>query len=179
MSVTTPIALLSLLFALTSCAQDDKPKEKNRKDKDRGELTMLLNGVEWQAFSARARIRENILKISGSKSEGSYETKVVRQSLELSIRDYAGPGTYEASMTPMGSSIFLVVGLNTQSETEMEKEVLESLTKAKHMLLTGAEIVIESDNGKEIRGTFSFKRGDSSIKDGKFRAIIKANKPKD
>jgi hypothetical protein len=114
------------------------------------------------------------LVISGSRLAGSTSSRMVRQSIEFHIPEYAGPGPYEAAI----GSMFLVVGVDTRGKTDsdMDAAVVEALTKAKHLQLAGAKVVIESANDTEIVGRFSFDRGPTNISNGRFRALVKARK---
>ncbi len=172
---------------------DDKPADvaksgdKPRQKKDRGEMSMMLGTTKWEATSARARIKNKTLKISGSRMDGSVQTSMVRQALDLHIPDFNGPGTYEIPNGHAGlMSNFSVVGLDTKSIVESEgsktedqaqkdaqKELMKSLSGAKIVHLMGAKVEITKASDTEISGTFSFEDGKHMLKDGTFRAVVK------
>jgi hypothetical protein len=155
-------------------SEQDAPRVR-RRDRDRGELSMMLGGVEWKATSARAKVQDGLLVISGSRMDGDRTTSVVRQSVELQIEEYAGPGRYQASANPLRPSLFVVVGLkaDAESDAEMDAALVDTLSKATHVRLAGAEVTIESASDTEIVGTFSHESVEPSIAQGRFRAVIR------
>lgn len=184
------LVLLALVLTAASgndnaCAanQDPKPSkapastEAQREKKDRGDLSMLLDGAEWAAKSASARLREGTLKISASRIDGSPSTSMVRQAIDLDIADFDGPGTYTLGM----SSMFSVVGFEAGAaeQSDMNQQLADVLSKASMVRLQNAEVVIDSVGDKEISGHFapgelrSMSGEPISITEGKFRAIVK------
>lgn len=151
--------------------------EAKRAKKDRGDFTMSLDGVEWAATSASARLRNGSLKISASRMDGSPSTTMVRQSVDMDIADFDGPGTYRLGM----SSMFAVVGFDTGAaeQTDVSQQLAQVLSKASMVRLQYAEVTIDSVSDEEITGHFSpgevrSMGGETlSITDGKFRAIVK------
>lgn len=171
-------------------AEAEQPKDagkQKRAKRDRGEMSMMLGDVKWEATSARARLKDKKLKITGSRMDGSVQTSMVRQALDLQIADFNGPGSYEVPRGHQGMmSNFSVVGLDTKSITEadskpageqqdkaMSKELMKSLADAKLVHLGGAKVEITAASDSEISGTFSFDDGKHQFTDGKFRAVIK------
>jgi len=147
---------------------------QRRAKKDRGEASMRLGDVDWQGTSAQARLNKTTLVIKGRRTDWPSRTSAVSQSIDLYLRDYKGPGRYEASI----GSAFLVVGVDAGGATDskMDAALVETLTKAKHLQIAGAEVVIESASDTEIVGTFSFDGGPTTISEGRFRALVKAAK---
>ena len=66
---------------------------------------MMLGGVEWKAKSTRAKIDGGVLTISGSGMDGDPAASVVRQSIELRLEGYTGPGQYMVSSNPLQPSL--------------------------------------------------------------------------
>lgn len=148
-----------------------------RQKKDRGDLSMLLDGAEWTATSASARLGNGTLKISASRIDGSPSTSMVRQAVDLDIANFDGPGTYTLGM----SSFFSVVGFETGAveQSDVNQQLAEVLSKASMVRLQGSQVVIDSVSEKEVTGHFSpgevpTMGGDTvTITEGKFRAVVK------
>jgi len=186
------IALFALVLALTAACGNDGAGTENqapaagttssstktdREKKDRGDFTMLLDGVEWAATSASARLRDGKLKISGSRTDGSPSTTMVRQSITLDMADFDGPGTYTLGMM----SAFSVVSIDTGAaeESDSAEQLADVLSEATMVRLQYAEVVIDSVSDAEITGHFSpgemrsMEGKTIAIRDGRFRAIVK------
>jgi len=131
---------------------------------------MMLGDVEWKGTSARAKRKKRTLIVTGARMDGPLRSKV-RQSVDLYLPEFNGPGTYTAKV----GSMFLVVGIKADAETdsEMDAAMAEALTKARHLQLEGAEVIVESDDGTQVVGRFSFAGRTTAISDGRFRAILK------
>ena len=151
--------------------------EKKREKKDRGDFSMLLDGVEWAASSASARLRDGKLNISGSRIDGSPSTSMVRQAVSLDIADFDGPGTYTLGMM----STFSVVGFDTGTaqESDLDQPLAEALSKAAMVRLQNSEVVIDSVSKEAITGRFSpgAMRSASgepiAITEGRFRVVVR------
>lgn len=150
-------------------------REQSRR-RDRGDLAMRLGDVEWKATRCRAEIEGDELVISASRLDGRVtQGQAIRQSIELRIGDYAGPGSYTIP-GDSAASLFLVVGISAgDAETPegMDAAMVEALTRAKHVVLAGAKVSIESADEAQITGTFSWDGGTPAISEGKFRALIR------
>ena len=107
--------------------------QSKRTKKDRGDASMQLGDVEWKGTSARARVKEKTgtLIVSASRTDGSSQTGRVRQSIELYLSGYDGPGSYAAAI----GSMFLVAGLNPDAQTgsQMNAAVVRALSQAEHL----------------------------------------------
>lgn len=179
------VGLLSAFNGGDACAEATSPeagetpapRERSSEKKDRGDLTMLLDGVEWSATSASARLRGGTLKISASRTDGSASTSLVRQTVNLDIAEFDGPGTYILGM----SSMFSVVGFKTDAaeQTDVNQQLADIFSKATMVRLQYAEVVIDSVSDEETVGHFSPGELRSmggeviEITDVRFRAIVK------
>lgn len=154
-----------------SQAAQESTSKQERKKKDRGDASMLLGDVQWQATSARAKMKNTTLIISASRMDGSVHSTMVRQSIDMYIPDFSGPGTYEAAQ----GSMFLVVGLDASAteNAEMDKAVVDALMKSKRKYMHGAKVVIQSASDTEIVGSFSLEVGAPKVTKGSFRALLK------
>ncbi len=163
-----------------AAGSEENPGKRVREKKDRGDSSMKIGGVEWLGSSARATARETTggttLTIKTSRSERSDGT-VKRQELHLQIESYAGPGDYEVART---GSRFISVGFDTKvadaTDDGATQEAMKAITGADHLMLMGAKVHVDTDDGKTITGTFSWTppKGldQPEISDGKFRAIV-------
>jgi len=134
---------------------------------------MLLGDADWQGTSSRASFKGTTLKVEAARMDGPLRSKV-RQSLTLYLPEFDGPGTYTAKR----GSAFLVVGIDAGGEStpEMDAALVEALTKAKHLQLEGAEVVVESASDTQVVGSFSFDDGRMQVEDGQFRAVFRKKK---
>ena len=165
---------------------DRKADRKRRRDKDRGEASMMLGDKEWKASRARFKLDENgVLKLSMTKSDYSGE-KSSRDSLDLRIKDFKGPGTY--TVEPMGSR-FIGVAIDIKAATAAgdndeatKKEAMKAISGAKHTLLTGATVEVTAASDDEITGTFSWTPpkglNKPAMSKGTFRAKLRVKRNK-
>lgn len=168
-------------------ASEDQRKERRRErgKEDRGEGSMTLGGEPWEAERARFRIRDGKLKISLSRSDYDGKTSS-RQSLDLRIKDFEGPGAYQVD--PMGSR-FIGVGIDIdkakaagKDDDKVKKEAVKAISGAKHMMLSGAKVTISEATDDQIVGTFSWQPpaglDKPALEDGKFRAVKRKKRKK-
>lgn len=161
-------------------------ERKGSKDKDRGEATAMLGETKFVAESARAKLKDGKLRLTFSRMD-TIDGKMSRQAFSFSIKDYEGPAEYE--ITDMSSN-YSGVGLDIDKvkeaegkdgeadDTKIKEEVVDAISKSQIILLRGAKVTIESDDGDVYKGTFSWKpQGGMSRKppvtDGKFRATVR------
>lgn len=177
-TLTTSLALA--LAVSTVLAASDAQRRTRTPPQDRGDATMSLGEIAWVASRASARLANGTLTISATRSlrQGSVST---RESLTLQLADYKGPGDYVVS--PTGSR-FVAVGIDDKTIAAAEgdddaatKAALATLSKARHMLLTGAKVTITAASATEISGTFS-RPGtpgvdQPAIANGTFRALVR------
>lgn len=160
-------------------ATDDKaaPPATQRPAKDRGEASMKLGDTAWTADRVRAKKMNGALRIHASHTEVDNK-KVTRQELNLLVPDFHGPGDYVASP---GGSRFIGVGMDVKAaagaadDADQKKLAMDAVSKAKHMLLSGANVHIDAASDTEVSGTFSWQPSggnDQPITDGRFRAPI-------
>lgn len=201
--MTFKLLVLATVIALGGCAKDEssggdkastnaeatagdsEPKKKategrkKRVKKDRGEGSMMLGEIEWLSTSARAKLKDDKLKISMSRMDGRVGEKMVRHSLTLHVPDFKGPGDYTIPSFGGIPSLYVVVGFDvsdTKSEDEGQAAAMKALSESKTVMLAGAKVTITSVTATEVIGTFEHKTAKVSMTDGKFRAIIKPNK---
>lgn len=177
-ALTASIALA--LAVSTVVAASDAQRRARTPPQDRGDATMTLGEMAWVASRASARLANGTLTITATRSlrQGSVTT---RESLTLQITDYTGPRDYVVS--PIGSR-FVAVGIDDTTIAAAEgnddaatKAALATLSKARHMLLTGARVTITAASGAEISGTFSRPSppgvDQPAIANGTFRALLR------
>ena len=191
------IFVLAAAVALCGCGKDEsstgekgtaateapesgeKAPRKKREKKDRGEGSMMLGEIEWLASSARAKFKEDTLKISMSRMDGSVKDKMVRHSLDFHIRDFKGPGEYTIAMHGGMPSLYIVVGFSApdnDSEEDATKAAMQAFNESKTVMLGGATVTVSSVTDTEVVGPFAHKAAKVPMTQGKFRAVIK--KPK-
>ena len=152
--------------------------------KDRGDASMTVAGVAWTGEAAKATLKGSRLTIKANRTDMT-EGAVTRQELHLVISDYKGPGDYE---TGIADSRFLGVGLDVATakaaasdDAKTTKVAADSLSAAKHVLLSKAKVHIDSASEAEIVGTFSWTPSmgmqGPEITGGKFRALVAQPKP--
>jgi hypothetical protein len=162
-------------------SKDEPRKRRKREKKDRGDASMTFGGEEWVAGRASARLLDDGNKLKLSFVKSNYTSgKSTRESVDLTLADYKGPGSYE---TKMGGSRFIGVGIDANavkkagnSDEATQKEAMKAIKGAKHMMLTGAKVEITSANDDEIVGTFSWQpQGGQGrpMENGKFRAKVR------
>jgi len=177
-AVTVAVALALTVSA--GLAATDIQRRTRTPPRDRGDASMTLGTVAWEASGATARLANGRLTISASRSLQASGVSS-RQSLILNIQDYEGPGDYVAS--PFGS-MFVVVGIDTAAVAAAEGDddatthaAIDTLSKAKRMPLLGATITITAASDTEISGTFSRPSppgvDQPGISNGRFRAVIR------
>jgi hypothetical protein len=178
------ILMICLAVAIAGCDQGGAGRtgKTTKVKKDYGDASMMLGDTKWDDASANARFKDDgkTLKLSISKSQ-SVDGIYKRDSMNLTIKDYKGPGTYKIESPAL--AMFIGVGIDTKkaseakTDDEVKKQATSILTGAKTMLLMGIEISVTKADDKEIHGTFKWevgpKIGKPAITDGKFRAIVK------
>jgi hypothetical protein len=159
-------------------AASKKKKLEKRAKKDRGQASVKIGDRLWDSKSANAKVGKSgdTLHIDISRSDFKGK-KASREQFKLVLRDYKGPGTYQAS----SGSVFLGVGLDQdelEAATTDEKAtdvVTKAVTKSKMIMLLKTTVVVESADDKQVVGTFSQPAIAKypAITDGTFRAILK------
>jgi hypothetical protein len=147
--------------------------------KDRGEAAMTLGAASWQASSAKAKLANGTLTIRAGKTDRT-DGRVTRQELHLQVSDFTGPGDYK---TGFSGSRFLGVGLDVEAakaagdeQAAATETVTDALTKAKHLMLSGAMVKVTAASDTEVTGTFSWSPpagiDQPAITNGTFRALL-------
>ncbi len=173
------IAITAITLVCSASAQQSKTDSKPKKD--RGSATVMIGDELWEATSCRPKLRDgNKLKLTCAKSNYS-DGKAMRQSIDVVLENYTGPGEYEANFT----SMFMGVGFNTDrmkaaegNDDATSKEVMSAISGSTRIMMQGARFVIESANEDVISGTFSLQaKGRSpAMTDGQFRAVFRKKK---
>jgi hypothetical protein len=163
-------------------------KKDDGKDEDKGTATLKLgdDDTEWKAKRASARIKDGgKLRITASVYNQDDET-ASRQALTLLIKDFKGPGSYEAD--PFNSNL-TSVSLNLKgmkkADADKDKDKADAAAKKAAMdgirggsvsLLKGAKIEITNVTDDFIDGTLTWSgvayKGPNKIA-GDFHARIK------
>lgn len=143
--------------------------------RDRGEGSMMIDQAKWVAKSARAKVGDGKLTLSFRRSDGDPSKNYIRQSLDLKIGDYKGPGDYVLTGFEGSQSDFVVVGFSAEaaSSAELDTKLAEAFSNAKLINFNGAKVTIASADDAEIRGTFSHESGQTKVTEGTFRATVR------
>ncbi|MGE4222313.1 MAG: hypothetical protein AB7I23_03165 [Vicinamibacterales bacterium] len=174
------VALALALTVSAALAATDVQRRTRTPPRDRGDASMTLGTVAWEASGATARLANGRLTISANRSLQADGVRS-RQSLILNIQDYTGPGDYVAS--PFGS-MFVAVGIDTAALAAAEGDddattqaAMDTLSKARQMPLMGATITITAASDTEISGTFARPSppgvDQPAISNGRFRAVMR------
>lgn len=157
--------------------EDAKAGKDDDEEEDKGSATLKIGEADWTAERATARLRDGRLRISASQTDMK-DGKVSRQELQLSIKDYGGPGSYTV-MTP---SMFVGVGLDVDKakkaegdDAKAQKVATDALMGAESMLLMNAKVEITEATDEHIDGTVKYEPASYSKDpplEGKFHAII-------
>lgn len=171
--------------ANAASAAVDRASGKKRERKDRGDASVLLGDQKLDDGNARFRLKEGTLSVSLSWNSREGEEQV-RRTVDLKVKDYKGPGTYKISS--MGSR-FVSVGLNVSTakkatddggDEAIKAEAMKAISGAQHMILQGADVVINAASDEEVSGQFSWTApaglNKPSLSEGRFRAT--ARKPR-
>ena len=169
--------MLSTALALATCAAVAAADTQRR---DRGEASMTLATVTWEANGASARLTNGKLTITANRTQRQGSV-THRQSLILQIADFKTTGDYVVS--PYGS-MFVGVGIDAEAaaatgsdDEAATKAAVAMLSQAKHLSLTGARVTITAASATEISGTFSRPSppglDQPAISDGTFRAVLR------
>ncbi|MFT4842807.1 MAG: adhesin HecA-like repeat protein [Planctomycetota bacterium] len=174
------LSLLVVVF-LASCGDSSGSAEKGkgRSKRDRGAASMTLGETQWQADSAKAKLRNGNLTISARNLDMT-GGQVKSQDLTLSVPDYNGPGDYT---TGFSGSRFIGVGIDVDAakaasgdERATSEAVTDSLLGASHLMLSKAKVTIVAASDVEISGTFSWQPPQGvvqpAIQGGTFRALL-------
>ena len=156
-------------------AKDAKTPKKNE---DRGNATVNIDGTKWTAERCSARPRNGTLKLSCSTTSMA-DGKVDRQALDITLSDYKGTGTYKATQAN-----FTGVGFDGKKAAAADdadkaaKDALVDATKSATVhLLSDVSVEVTKDDGLYVDGTFSAPAGDlmktPAFEDGRFRAVVK------
>lgn len=161
----------------TAAPGGEAPARAKKRDKDRGEATMMIGSTAWEAERTRATLANGKLTIRASNTDVSGK-KVSRQELHLQIDGYTGPGTYT---TGISGSRFIGVGIDAKAAAAAttDEAAVESatdlLSKADHLMLSGAKVTITDANDREISGMFQWDPPGGkkpAITNGVFRALL-------
>jgi hypothetical protein len=152
-------------------------KREARKTKDRGDASVKLGDVEWQAERAKAKLRNGTLTIEASRMDIK-DSRASRQQITLVLPDYKGPGSYKVRTV---GSAFLGVGVDTDAiraadtDDKQVAEATKAVKGASMIPLLQAEAKVESDDGTQIVGSFSqpaLGKRYPALQDGRFRALL-------
>ena len=151
------------------CDQNKGPEEKTEEveadakqkvqDEDKGNAVAKLGEREWKAERARARIKDDVLKISASQTDMK-DGKVSRQELVLTIKGFEGPGDYEIAR--MGA-YFVGVGMDTdqaakaKTDEEVTKAATKALSNSSFTYMMGTKVHIEGVSDDFVDGSFEWK----------------------
>ena len=169
--------MLSTAIALSMCAAVAATDTQRR---DRGEASMTLATVAWEASGASARLANGKLTITANRTQRQGGV-THRQSLILQIADFKATGDYVVS--PYGS-MFVGVGIDAEAaaatgddDDAATRSALAMLSKATRLSLTGAKVTITAASAAEISGTFSRPSppglDQPDITGGTFRAVLR------
>jgi hypothetical protein len=159
-------------------AQPEKAPRAKKDGKDRGEATMTIGSLAWEADRVKATRKDGTLTIRATRTKMGKQAS--RQELHLQIDAFAGPGDYT---TGMSGSRFVGVGLDVEAaeaagdtDDAAKATAAKALSAAEHMMLAGARVLITSASDTEVSGTFSWQppRGleKPAIESGTFRAPV-------
>lgn len=173
LSSLIPVILIACSLCIsTSATAENKPK------KDRGTASVMIGDNLWEATSCRPKLRESgSLKLTCSRSNYS-GGKARRQSIDVVLENYSGPGEYEANHF----SFFIGVGIDTDAmkkaegdDSATQKEVMSAISGSSRIRMQGARFVIDSANDREITGTFSLpaRAASPAMTQGEFRAVFR------
>lgn len=163
--------------ASASSAEDvAKPAAKRAESgEDRGSAQFNVAGTTWIGERASARIKNDRLKISASHMTRDGDT-VKRDSLDMSITGYTGPGKYKASMTSMFVRVSLDVPKDGGDEAAAEKMLTDAIGNTSNIRLANADVEITSVSDDYIDGRFSLDQPgmpDKSVTEGTFHARVR------
>ncbi|HMM65971.1 MAG TPA: hypothetical protein PKC03_03425 [Dokdonella sp.] len=140
---------------------------------DRGSASMQLGDATWQARSARARLRNDTLTISASRTVRNGDA-VQSERLSLTIPAYKGPGQYRAA----AGSMFVRVGMDIpqggeDSEAAAGKILANAMSGANMTRLADAEIEISAVSGGFVEGRFA-QAGGAGASAGDMQGVFRA-----
>lgn len=146
-----------------------------KSSEDRGNAQFNVAGSAWTGNRASARIKDGNLGISASRMTRDGDT-MKRDSLDIHIQDYQGPGNYKASVM----SMFVRVSINMPKEGGSEADATKMLTDAigdsSRIRLADADVEITSASGGYVDGRFSLDMPgmpDKAVSDGQFHARVR------
>lgn len=166
----TILGLTVLLWTtLLACGGNDAKGS----GKDRGSASMVLDDASWEAERAKAKVMNGSLRLNFT---AMHSTKGVttRQELKLVLRDYDGPGTYTAAP---GVSMYVSVAVNVGKlrDNDSPEAVKDMLGGVQNIPMMGAQVVVDSDEDGEVRGSFtkdSSPGATATVIAGEFRALM-------
>jgi hypothetical protein len=162
--------------ATSNAAEGQAPAKKSEAVKDRGNARFTAAEATWTGNHASARLKEDRLSISASRTERAGD-KMKRDQLNLNISGFSGPGHYKASMLSMFVRVSITIPKDKDAPIDAQKTVMDALGDTSNIRLANADIEITSVDDGYIDGRFSIDRpagtAESTISDGQFHARIR------
>ncbi len=156
-SFRLPILLLAAVLAVFAACGEEEPEIPGLPES--GTLTAKIDGDDWDAtVVVQASTASGVLSVMGSNFTG--------QAINLTVQGYTGPGTYQLG------------GLgNTNQGLWVETLSSEGGFSSFGAAANSGEVVVSSDDGENVIGTFSFSGRNSednyrNVTDGSFNAPI-------
>ena len=159
----TTFILLSIVFSLSSCSDDDDTSGSGDEY-----LTAKIDGTDFKASTnpatiIGATISGNLLAVQGGDNSGN--------TISFQIFGYTGVGTYATADALTGTNSIRYITINPVAT--WDSSGITSITG-----INPGTIEVTSDNGTSVEGTFSFEGYNASDKTtknitaGKFKAIL-------
>lgn len=140
--------------AETEAPSGTAARTRGEPTQDRGSASLQLGDAIWEARSARARLRNDTLRISANRTTRNGDA-VQSERLSLAIPAYKGPGQYRAA----AGSMFVRVGMDIpqdgeDSEAAAGKILANAMSGANMTRLADAEIEISAVSDGFVEGRF-------------------------
>lgn len=159
-----------------AAAEEAKPAaRRSRSEEDRGNASFVVAGAQWTGERASARVKDGNLRISASHTTRVGDA-MNRDSLELAIKDYKGPGTYKANMSSMFVRVSITMPKEGGSEADATKLLVDAIGDAGNIRLANADVEISAASDGYIDGRFSLDTPgmpDKSVTAGQFHARVR------
>lgn len=161
----------------TASADEAKPATRRSKSgEDRGNAQFDVAGKTWTGTRASARLKEDRLKISASMTTRDGD-KMKRDSLNLNIKDFNGPGTYTADMMSMFVRVSITMPKEgSDSEADATKMLFDAIGDAGNIRMANAKVEITAVSDGYVDGTFSLEvpgMPDKAVTNGQFHARLR------